>query len=266
MILSIITINLNNASGLRKTINSVITQTSKDFEYIIIDGGSTDGSVDIIKQFDCNISYWVSEPDTGIYNAMNKGINIAKGKYCQFLNSGDWLVNNNVVEKMLETIPNCSIVYGNKLKKINGKTVVDKGFAGKDISLLDLFDGTLYHSVALIKRSLFEKYGLYDESLKIVSDWKFYLVAVGFNMEKVVYKDINVSWFDMNGISSTNHKLIQEERTKVLNELLPLGVVAEFDRLSKDLKMLERLKKMPLILFIIRFLHYSFMAVKRILE
>jgi len=84
MKLSIITVNLNNAAGLQKTIESVITQTFTDYEYIIIDGGSTDGSVDVIKQHADKITYWVSEPDKGIYNAMNKGILQAKGEYCLF--------------------------------------------------------------------------------------------------------------------------------------------------------------------------------------
>ena len=86
MKLSVITINFNNRDGLRKTIESVVNQTYKDFEYIVIDGGSTDGSVDVIKEYTDRIDYWVSEPDKGIYNAMNKGIDVAQGEYCLFLN------------------------------------------------------------------------------------------------------------------------------------------------------------------------------------
>ena len=90
--ISIITINYNNCEGLRRTIESVVNQTCRDFEYIIIDGGSTDGSVDVIKRYADNIDYWVSEPDKGIYNAMNKGIRMATGDYVQILNSGDMFV------------------------------------------------------------------------------------------------------------------------------------------------------------------------------
>ncbi len=89
MKLSIITVNLNNKDGLQKTIDSVISQTFKDFEWIVIDGGSTDGSKELIEKYSDYISYWVSEPDKGIYNAMNKGIKVAKGDYLEFLNSGD---------------------------------------------------------------------------------------------------------------------------------------------------------------------------------
>ena len=173
--LSIITINLNNAIGLKKTMESIVAQTSGNFEYIIIDGGSTDGSVEIIKSFTNiqpgiyiptqlqhqPISYWISKPDTGIYNAMNKGIKISKGQYCQFLNSGDWLAKSDVIEKMLKNMPECSILYGNMLKHLPD----DKVLYNKQIpinSLLTFYMGSLNHSSTFIKRSLFEKYGFND--------------------------------------------------------------------------------------------------------
>ena len=104
MKLSVITINFNNRDGLRKTIESVVKQTYKDFEYIIIDGGSTDGSVDVIKEYADKIDYWVSEPDKGIYNAMNKGIDVAKGEYCIFMNSGDVFFSNDVYNEVYEDL------------------------------------------------------------------------------------------------------------------------------------------------------------------
>ena len=98
MKLSIITVNLNNRDGLQKTIDSVICQTFRDFEWIVIDGGSTDGSKELIEQYADHFAYWVSEPDKGIYNAMNKGIKVAKGEYLQFLNSGDSLWNETTLQ------------------------------------------------------------------------------------------------------------------------------------------------------------------------
>ena len=95
----IITINYNNVDGLRKTINSVISQTFRDFEWIVIDGGSTDGSKDLINQYVEYFSYSISEPDSGVYNAMNKGIKVAHGEYFIFLNSGDYFYDKNVLEK-----------------------------------------------------------------------------------------------------------------------------------------------------------------------
>ena len=110
ILLTIITINYNNASGLKKTLESVSNQTSKSLEYIVVDGNSIDGSVELVKEFDNNSTVdnflWISEPDSGIYNAMNKGIGLAKGEYIQFLNSGDILASNDVTEKMLQVIEN----------------------------------------------------------------------------------------------------------------------------------------------------------------
>lgn len=122
MKLSIITVNRNNTEGLRKTIESVVSQTYTDFEYIIIDGASTDGSVDIIKEYADRITYWVSEPDNGIYNAMNKGILKAKGEYLQFLNSGDWLVDEGVLQTMIKYTDDVDILIGN-IYLINGTEI-----------------------------------------------------------------------------------------------------------------------------------------------
>lgn len=250
--LSIITINLNNAKGLRKTIESAVSQTSNDFEYIVIDGGSTDGSVEVIKQYSDKITCWVSEPDKGIYNAMNKGIIKATGDYCQFLNSGDSLVSDDVTERMLSDMPDCSILYGNMLKDLDGKIFCNEPFRGREITLLDMFTGTLNHSSAYIKRDLFDKYGLYDESLKIVSDWKFFLITIALNNETLLYKDINVTIFDMNGISHTKLQLRVDERKRVLKELLPKPIYDDYVFFSREGRVILRSKKKRLLWFFIR--------------
>ncbi len=250
--LSIITINYNNVEGLKKTIQSVVSQTSPEFEYIVIDGGSTDGSADVIRQHQRQITYWLSEPDRGIYHAMNKGIVQAKGEYCQFLNSGDYLLAPDVTERMLAELPDeCSILYGNKIREIDGKRVVQKSYAGQQITLLDLYRSTIFHSPAYIKRSLFEKYGLYDESLKIVSDWKFYLITVGLNNEPVAYRDIDVVWFDVQGISSTQNELDKRERAAVLAQTLPQTILADYQEFAQDSVILKRLKRNKLTWFLI---------------
>ena len=105
MKLSIITINYNNLAGLQKTIESVVSQTFRDFEWIVIDGGSVDGSRELIERYANSFSYWVSEPDKGIYNAMNKGIVVAKGDYLLFLNSGDWLCDEMALERSFSHHP-----------------------------------------------------------------------------------------------------------------------------------------------------------------
>ena len=217
MKLSIITINYNNVEGLKNTLASVAAQTYPNIEHIIIDGGSTDGSVDVIREYEekptPNPSQkgreikWVSEPDKGIYNAMNKGIEIAMGRsvvndnhtsnithhtsqeslcdYVQILNSGDLLAAPDVTERMMAALDSLNaqrstlnengspaILYGNMLKKdfTTGKII------GKsrevEYSLRQYYSSTMNHDCCYFRRNLFDTYGLYDENLKIVSDWK----------------------------------------------------------------------------------------------
>ncbi len=255
MKLSIITINYNNAEGLRKTMESVLNQTSKEFEYIIIDGQSTDGSLDVVNKYESlkdRKFKWISEPDSGIYNAMNKGIRTAKGDYIHFLNSGDWLVDERVVENMLDLTPNPShkergkdgvdILVGDVISiRKDGKKRYDKN--SKSVSLYTFYRGTIQHTSAYIRRSLFDTYGLYDESLKIVSDWKWYLNVVVIHGATVRFADLYVTCFDRTGISSTQLDLDQTERRKVLEELIPTPILSDYDRYSFDIDQMERIKK-----------------------
>ena len=227
MKLSIITINYNNKDGLQKTIDSVISQIYKDFEWIIIDGGSTDGSKELIEQYADYITYWVSEPDKGIYNAMNKGIKIAEGEYLLFLNSGDWLVSAHTLNRVFDRFCRADIIYGNLLydkKKVERAS----GFHNDYIACIDLIKGTLFHPSTFIKRELFEKYGYYDETLKIVADWKFFLYVIAIKGCSVKYINEDISCFDVNGISSTQIVLRKKEREKVLLELFPESVVRDY--------------------------------------
>ena len=265
MKLTIITINRNNADGLEKTMQSVLSQTCTDYEYVVVDGASTDGSVAVIERLAPTFGdrlKWVSEPDKGIYNAMNKGIGMATGEYIQILNSGDSLVSPEVVDKMytaLEKADHPSILYGNMLKDFpDGHVHRDTGFAGEEITLLGMYIGTLNHSPAYIRRSLFDKYGPYDESLKIDSDWKWYLQAIVFGEEKPVYVDIDVTLFDMTGISETNTALTKAERAQVLKELVPPTVLVDYDAWVPSIRQMRRIKRHPwaykIVWFLERFL------------
>lgn len=249
--ISIITINRNNVDGLEKTMQSVATQTFKEFEYIVIDGASTDGSVDIIKKYESQVAHlrWVSESDKGIYNAMNKGLRMASGDYIQILNSGDSLAAPDVTQRMisaLEQLDYPSILYGNMIKCfLDGKKVVDKSFEGSEITMLGMFKGTLNHDPTYIQRDLFEKYGFYDESLKIVSDWKWYLQAIILGGEKPKYVDIDVTLFDMTGISETNKDLDKEERKRVLEQLIPNAILTDYERYAFPIEQFNRLQRHP---------------------
>ena len=243
MQISIITINYNDLDGLQKTMSSVLEQTYSKIEYIVIDGGSTDGSADYIASKKEALSYWVSEPDKGIYNAMNKGIDKATGKYLLFLNSGDWLFNANVLGRIACELNNdIDIIYGNLLKVYNkDKIVQDTGPKSNNLTLNTFYTGTINHPSSLIRKELFDKYGLYDENLKIVSDWKFFLIAIGINNAKVRYLNSNISYFDMSGLSNLNVTERNLERKKVLKELLPKSILEDYKTLNNTIKEYNRL-------------------------
>ncbi len=245
MKLSIITINWNNASGLKKTMASVLEQSYKEFEYLVIDGGSTDGSVEVIKHFDGAPNLrWVSERDKGIYNAMNKGIGMATGEYLQFLNSGDTLVNKDVVKNMLaeaEKKGQPEILIGNLLKNYRGE--VRRDYKREDTTLWRFYSSSINHPPTYIKRILFDKYGLYDESLKIVADWKWFMKVIALEGVQPVFVDLDVVLFDMDGISETNAELNHNERCKVLNEMVPPGVLADYRHFEKDIQMMQRIRR-----------------------
>ena len=227
MKLSIITINFNNRDGLRKTIESVVNQNYQEFEYIIIDGGSTDDSVEVIKEFAEHIDYWVSEPDKGIYNAMNKGIERVHGEYCIFMNSGDCFHSNDVIEKFVTNINNEDIACGDTYL---GET--KKAFA--EITFETLFNSSICHQSAFIKTKLMKKY-MYDESLKIVADRKFFLQA--FITENCTYKPLHfiVANYDITGFSAQNRTLSELEYKKVLEEIIPYRIRVDYGKKREGL-------------------------------
>ena len=223
MKLSIITINFNNRDGLRKTIESVVNQTWQEFEYIIIDGGSTDGSVEVIKEFADHIDYWISEPDKGIYDAMNKGVSVAKGEYCQFLNSGDALSDANVVKYIVRELEDKAIYFA-KTRFTDTLGVIK---APEQITMRTLYTRSLPHPSSYIQRQLLLKFP-YDETLRIVSDWKFWIQAI--ILENCTYGIIDMIAvdFDTNGLSAKHKNIVLTEREVVLKQLLPHRVYIDY--------------------------------------
>jgi len=224
--LSIITVNLNNATGLDKTMQSIFAQTFIDYEYIIIDGGSTDGSVEQIKKQQNKLVYWISEKDKGIYNAMNKGIIKATGEYLIFVNSGDYFVDEFVCEKMLNNgNVKADIIHGN-LERVYPDGHKDVRYVPSTWSVEYLVNTAPDHNSAFIKKRLFNDYGLYDESLKIVADWAFFFKVVVTGNATCYYKDIKVVAFSLGGTSnqSAGLQLLKTERAKVIEESLPPSV------------------------------------------
>lgn len=254
MKLSIVTINYNNAEGLQKTLASVSSQTYRQIEHVVVDAASTDGSVDIIKKYAANADYpvfWSSRKDKGVYNGMNIGIKRATGDYIQILNSGDILAAPDVTERMFAALPEgVSIFYGNMLKSYDGKSIINRDTCGNRMytpeSFLYFYKGTLNHDCAYIRRDLFEKYGLYNEDMKICSDWEWYVKAIVLGGEKPVYTNIDVTIFDMNGISESggkNKELIKKERREYLEKILPPAVLHDYDAFAFPVLQYQRLKK-----------------------
>lgn len=226
MTLSVITINYNNAAGLEKTIKSVISQTNKSYEFIIIDGDSTDGSKEIIERHKGEINYWVSEPDKGIYNAMNKGVKVAKGEYCIFMNSGDIFYSNKVIDDFFDKADLTSdIIEGDCY--LQGRVME----LPNSISGIFLFKHALCHQASFIKTRLL-KTEPYLEDYKIASDWMFFFNTLIIKNGTYQHIDIIVCDFDCNGISATNKDLGYLERKQWLKKAIPHRVYDDYILLS----------------------------------
>jgi glycosyltransferase involved in cell wall biosynthesis len=198
---SIITINLNNAIGLQKTIDSVLSQSYDDYEYIIIDGASTDDSIEHIMNCRTHLAYWVSERDTGIYDAMNKAIAAAKGDYCLFLNSGDILYSKTVLQDVADQNPNADIVYGDMMNSRNGKS---EGLTKNPdkLSWFFLLVNVITHPAQFIKRELFNRFGGYSQKYLIASDYEFFLRVYFKSKIRTYHLPLIISEFDRAGVSN----------------------------------------------------------------
>lgn len=228
MKLSIITVNYNNKAGLQETIDSLLSQTWNDYEWIIIDGGSTDGSRELIEQYQDYFAYWCSEPDKGVYHAMNKGVAKARGEYVNFMNSGDTFYNEYVLQKISDLQSDADIISGQAVRKDNQELL----HKSKGSLFMQLYTGTISHQGAFIKRKLLTEKP-YDENLKIVSDWKFWIQTIIWDDAIVKVTDVIVAIQDMTGISSDyssrNMEIQKYEREKVLNEFFPFLLRKELD-------------------------------------
>ena len=231
--LTIITINFNHAEGLKRTIDSIVNQTFSEYEWIVVDGGSTDGSKELIEQYKEHFAWWCSEPDKGVYNAMNKGINKAKGKYVQFLNSGDSLWDKNVLERIFSEPHNADILFCDCNLVENG--IVKEEIHYPDVmSLREILDINFIHNGMFFKRELFEN-ELYDESIKISSDFKFNVKRV---LENKSFEHVPVTAiaYDSTGISASQFNLLLEEQKEIANSLISPSIMKDIDKLRDLLK------------------------------
>lgn len=223
--LSIITINFNNSEGLKKTINSIKCQSSKDFEYLVIDGGSSDNSVEVIRENSSIVDYWISEKDNGVYHAMNKGVKVATGDYCIFMNSGDVFYDEKVIEHVIPSLDNTDVIVGSTWLSF-GRLVV----APRDVPMRYFYNETLQHQSSFIKRELLLKYP-YDETLHYVSDWKFWIQTLVFADYTYKPLDFLISIYDFSGMSTINYKSCAAEKNQELNKFFPTKVLRDYEKL-----------------------------------
>ena len=229
---SIITVNYNNKEGLRKTIESVIHQSFRDFEFIVIDGGSTDGSAEVLKEYNTQISYWVSEPDGGIYQGMNKGIAKATGDYLNFMNSGDCFYSSEILEKVSNYQSNADFIVG---KDYHYNSEINKGHASIQpprTTMMHFFMATLDHQSSFIKRDLF-KDSPYDESHRLVSDWIFFTEKIVNEGKQVQFIPDVVCRREEGGLSEQQREKNREEINDHLHKILPKGVYEDYATLAK---------------------------------
>ncbi|MDO7172732.1 glycosyltransferase family 2 protein [Mariniflexile sp. AS56] len=235
MLISIITVNYNNLSGLIRTGESVLNQSWQEFEFIVIDGGSTDGSKEYLESQDEKIKYWVSEPDNGIYSAMNKGIWEASGDYLFFLNSGDHFNDEDSLNAIQKHLKQFEVIYFNINIVNNGVSQILEN--PKTMSFEYLYNNLPCHQCTFIQKKAFDRIGSYDEGLKIVADWKWLILALLKHNASYLHVNDVFSTFYNDGVSSLeeNQHLIQSEREKVLN--------SEFPIFMNDLKTIYKLKR-----------------------
>lgn len=248
--ISIITVNYNNKLGLERTLKSVQNQTYFDFEHIIIDGNSTDGSKALIESYKDNFSYWVSEPDNGIYHAMNKGIKVAKGEYLYFLNSGDHLNDFNSLNSVYKHLNYEDVVYFDI--NVIGVNDIHIKKCPKILTFKFLHQDLPAHQATFIKKSLFDRLGYYDENLKIVSDWKFLILALCKHNASYKYIENTFSTYYADGLSSLeeNQPMVKAERASVLNQEFVsfMNDMKERYKLERTLRSLRKSKTIKLLI------------------
>lgn len=259
MKLSIITINLNNREGLAKTTESIVSQTFNDYEWIVIDGGSSDGSLELIKKYHNKMAYWCSEPDNGIYNAINKGIAHAHGEYIQVLNSGDCLFEPTTLEKVFAQNLYGDINYGDAMLCYHPQTgtyayqngiKLDKKYPDT-VSLNYFKHDVINHQACFFRRSIFDGHP-YNEKYLIASDWAYCFEAVcrGLKFQHIPHTIVN---YDNCGISAQWTERQIREREEILDKYIPPQLKPDMAVLD-ELHDLRKHKSTRIILdFLLRF-------------
>ena len=223
--ISIVTINFNNLNGLKKTFESVVNQSFENYEYIIIDGGSIDGSKEYIEQNIDKLDFFVSEPDNGIYHAMNKGIENSTGDYIYFLNSGDRFFDESVLEKCDEQMTQTPLIemFVGKAIKYNTNNLI--GFVEKYrfLDRIQCFDKMICHQSIFAKKHLFNLIGGFDQNYKIKADYDWILRVIEIK-SNILVSDTIVCTYPLGGISDVKFNSIGlKERNEIRSKYFTKG-------------------------------------------
>lgn len=206
---TIVTVTYNCASVLERTIKSVINQTYGDIEYVVIDGGSKDGTIDVIRRYESQITYWKSEPDKGIYDAMNKGIAKATGQWINFMNAGDFFCDNNVISSVFQKhIPDSvGFIYG------KNKSITEDGIKedGKPVTFME--QKGKYRNMAANHQAIFVRTSLarlypFDLTFKLCADYNM-IMTIWKAGYKGLYADLYVSTTEQREGASANNRNVQ---------------------------------------------------------
>ncbi|MBQ8251043.1 MAG: glycosyltransferase [Alphaproteobacteria bacterium] len=242
--ISIITVCYNIKDEIERTCESIISQTANNYEWIVVDGGSTDDTVDILNKYKDKMSVFISEKDTGIYNSMNKGIQKATGEWCIFMNGGDCFASKEIIEKFSQLdgiYKYADIIYGNVcIINKNKKTYIKK--YPYSLTKSYFFKDNINHQSTFIKTELFEKYGLYNENYQIAADWEKWLVFI-LNNAKFTYWNTPISDFYSGGASTTQSKKLQSEIQSIQKKYFFDGEVKLSDNTKQYIFLF---KKIPL--------------------
>lgn len=259
MKISIITINLNNREGLRKTIESVVSQTYKDFEWIIIDGGSTDGSRELIEAYSDHVSYWVSEFDSGIYNAINKGVRVATGDYYICLNSGDYLADNEVLERVAPLLDGADFYVADQQQ--GDYHIWKPAVTSTDDICWLMSTRNIPPQSTFINKRVNNNYGMYDEDKQIMSDWWLFYKSIILGDATLKKIPFIVSVFDLNGISSVQDNLGYQERESYMSRIPRIAFFSNF--YLNNYAIVDALRNSRWLFFMFRVLYWIYRKTTR---
>lgn len=253
MKLSIITITLNNREGFLRTVESIVGQTFRNFEFIVVDGGSSDGSVEIIKHYADYISWWCSEPDNGIYDAMNKGIANSHGEYLLFLNSADTFYDRNVLSEVVPYLQGKDFYVGDEIRgdwrlsvRVNTPQQICK----------TILSGFIPHQATFINRRIFDLYGPYRCDKKYVSDWWMFFNALIVGDATIEKLPMTTTVFDMCGISSLYPEKMHAEMCELVSELPQMLFLTDFYKANFEI--MEALRGTPAVFFLFRIFFFIY--------